>query len=349
MDKLSKDQIIYNKANEYIQERMPEFAHRFFNEKKKVLKPNSYLAYATEVAFFFDYLKDRNLFDGSMKMSELSRITPELIEDYVESTRSITVGGITKQISDRTEHRKICALSSFFDYYSKNDFILYNPVSKINRPVIPNGAGKGSDMIHNLSFLDFVINGTLPNKAGIYQKKLRLRDAVMISLMMSAGIKSSECVALDIGDIDLEHNKITIRTRKAPNEVYISTLLAEILGRYLAERLEMIAEYGHDNALFLSLQMKRLSIRSLQDLMKKYTTILFGKSNNITPRDLKNAFRFNSFEESRNMYVAADINGISSNSIYRYYLPYIEQFESNKGKLFDPGDIYNAERGNNEV
>ena len=349
MDKLSKDQIIYDKANKYIQDRMPEFAQRFFKAKKNVLKPNSYLAYAIEVAYFFDYLKDRKLFDLSMKMSDLSRITAEIIEDYVEDTRYITAGDVKKQISDRTEHRKICALSSFFDYYSKNDFILYNPVKKVNRPIIPNGAGKGSDMIHNLSFLDFVINGSLPNKASDYQKKLRLRDTAMIALMMSTGLRSSECVGMNIDDLDLEHNKITIRSRKAPNEVYISPLLSEILGSYLASRLEMITEYGHDNALFLSLQMKRLTVRALQDLMKKYTTFLFGKGNNITPRDLKNAFRFNSFEEIQNIYVTADVNGMSSNSIYRYYLPYIEQFESSKGKLFDSGNILHIERGKNEV
>ena len=167
--------------------------------------------------------------------------------------------------------------------------------------------------------------------------------------MMSTGLRSSECVALDIDDLDLEHNKVTIRNRKTPNEVYISPLLSGILGSYMSTRLEMIAEYGHDNALFLSLQMKRLTVRALQDLMKKYTTILFGEGNNITPRDLKNAFRFNSFEEIQNMYVTADINGMSSNSIYRYYLPYIEQFESSKGKLFDSGNIIHIERGKNEV
>ncbi len=77
---------------------MPEFAQRFFREKKNILKPRSYQAYAIEVAYFFDYLNDRKLFDLSMKMSDLSRITDEIIEDYGEDTRYITVGGVKKQM-----------------------------------------------------------------------------------------------------------------------------------------------------------------------------------------------------------------------------------------------------------
>ena len=98
----------------------------------------------------------------------------------------------------------------------------------------------------------------------------------------------------------------------------------------------MLPVYGNDTALFLSLQMKRLTIRALQDVLKKYTTILFGEGHNITSRDLKNAFRFNSFQEFQNMYATADINGMSSCSVYNYYLPYLEQFEIKKGAFFSP-------------
>jgi len=346
MDKLSpKDQNTYSKANKYINERMPEFAQRFFKDKKNLLKPNSYYAYSIELANFFDHLKSTGLFNDPMMLSELSKVTPEIIENYVEKTKMITCKGVKRQISDKTEHRKICAISSFFNYYVKNDFIMLNPVTKINRPYIPNGAGKGSGFIQNLDVLDFVLNGKLPEKAGIYQDKLRNRDVAMIALMMSTGIKSSECVALDIDDIDLENNLITIKTRKVPNQVYISPVLAKILSNYLSERLTMIPVYGHDHALFLSLQMKRMSIRTLQQFMRKYTSLLFGQEHNITPRDLKNAFRFNSFQDTQNMYIAADINGMSSNTLYRYYLPYLEQFETKKGLSFSLENMHEGGEG----
>ncbi|MBO4912964.1 MAG: tyrosine-type recombinase/integrase [Butyrivibrio sp.] len=349
MDKLSKDEIVYNKAEMYIRERMPEFAKRFFKYKKDILKPSSYYIYAIDIAYFFDYLKDNDRFPN-MKLSDLSKITTDVIEEYIANTRTLPYKNGKKVISDRTERRKICILSSFFDYYAQMDFIPYNPLSKINRPHVPVGAGKGSDFIENLNLLDFVLNGhlpnkagkrqeklrNLPNKAGKRQEKLRNRDAAMIALMMSTGIKSSECVALDISDIDLEHNKIAIKTRKFPNEIYFSKYMAEILSNYLNDRLKMIPVYGHDNALFLSSQMKRLELRSLEYVLKKYSTLLFSDGRSITPRDLKNAFRFNSFEQTENLYNAAAINGMTPESLLKYYLPYLEQFEGKKGISFNP-------------
>ena len=75
MDKLSKDQIIYDKANKYIQDRMPEFAQRFFKDKKNLLKPNSYYAYSIELANFFDHLKSTGLFNDPSTFTKQESLT----------------------------------------------------------------------------------------------------------------------------------------------------------------------------------------------------------------------------------------------------------------------------------
>lgn len=74
-------------------------------------------------------------------------------------------------------------------------------------------------------------------------------------------------------DLDLEHNCITIRSRREPNRISISSYTVEVLSNYLAERMEIITFYGHDDALFLSLQNKRLGIRSIELLLKKYSLL----------------------------------------------------------------------------
>jgi len=54
-------------------------------------------------------------------------------------------------------------------------------------------------MYDNLKLLDFVSKGDLPSEEMIkYQNKLRSRDTAILSLIMGAGIKSSECVELNI-------------------------------------------------------------------------------------------------------------------------------------------------------
>lgn len=82
----------------------------------------------------------------------------------------------------------------------------------------------GSGMYDNLKLLDFVSKGDLPSEEMIkYQNKLRSRDTAILFLIMGAGIKSSECVELNIQDLDLEHNYITIRSRREPNRISISS------------------------------------------------------------------------------------------------------------------------------
>ena len=106
MDKLSKEQILMNKANHIIDKHMPDYAKRFFNFKKQSFKVGSYYAYALELKEFFDYLGTTSYDIKKMNISELGKITPEVIEEYVEFLRSSTVKGKAKISSDQTLKRK---------------------------------------------------------------------------------------------------------------------------------------------------------------------------------------------------------------------------------------------------
>ena len=82
---------------------------------------------------------------------------------------------------------------------------------------------------------------------------------------LGTGIRVSECVGLDINDVDLKNNGIRI-IRKGGNEVvvYFSEEVREALIPYLEERSGIAACEGHQNALFLSLQRKRITVRSVE-------------------------------------------------------------------------------------
>ena len=340
MDKLSKEQILMNKANHIIDKHMPDYAKRFFNFKKQSFKVGSYYAYALELKEFFYYLGTTSYDIKKMNISELGKITPEVIEEYVEFLRSSTVKGKAKISSDQTLKRKLCALSSFFDYYSREGFIAYNPLLRVNRPIISRDLPKGSSLQDNLKLLKYVSEGVLPNEGMIkYQNKLRNRDTAILAIIIGAGIKSSECVELNIDDVDIERNCITIKSRKPPNQVFLSPYLMQTLSRYLSERIEMITYYGHDNALFLSLQMKRLGVRSVELLLKKYSSILFGDEKAISARDLRNSFRSTVFSESKNLFVTAALTGNDAYGMRYPYVPYLELFDTEKGKDFDPNKL----------
>lgn len=102
-----------------------------------------------------------------------------------------------------------------------------------------------------------------------YHKKTKLRDVALLTLLLGTGIRVSECVGLDINDVDFDNGGIKIR-RKGGYEaiVYFGDEVETALLDYLEQREHIIPAKGHENALFLSLQNRRMAVRSVENLVK---------------------------------------------------------------------------------
>src|SRR5690606_26798874 len=130
-----------------------------------------------------------------------------------------------------------------------------------------------------------------------------------MTLLLGTGIRVSECVGLDINDVDFDNNGIKIR-RKGGNEVviYFGEEVREALLEYLEERKKLIPLQGHENALFLSMQMKRINVRSVENLVKKYASNV-TKLKNITPHKLRSTYGTSLYRETGDIYLVADVLG----------------------------------------
>ena len=136
-----------------------------------------------------------------------------------------------------------------------------------------------------------------------------MRDLALMTLLLGTGIRVSECVGLDINDVDFKNNGIKIH-RKGGQEVivYFGDEVAEALLDYMEEREQMHPVEGHTNALFLSLQNKRLSVRSVENLVKKYSKLVTNLKN-ITPHKLRSTYGTNLYQETGDIYLVADVLG----------------------------------------
>ena len=85
------------------------------------------------------------------------------------------------------------------------------------------------------------------------------------------------------------------------------------------ERKTMQAQTGHENALFLSLQMKRMSVKSVELLVKKYAKIVTPLKK-ITPHKLRSTYGTNLYRETGDIYLVADVLGHSDvNTTKKHY------------------------------
>jgi len=161
-----------------------------------------------------------------------------------------------------------------------------------------------------VEFLDTVESGNkLTKNQLVFHKKTKVRDLALTTLLLGTGIRVSECVGLNIHDVDFNNDRINI-TRKGGYEsfVYFGEEVREALLDYLEERNKLIPQEGHENALFLSGRMQRISVRNVEVLVKKYASSA-AVTKKITPHKLRSTYGTQLYKETGDIYLVADVLG----------------------------------------
>ena len=141
-----------------------------------------------------------------------------------------------------------------------------------------------------------------------YNEKFKIRDNAIISLFLTTGIRVSECVGLNVEDLDFNLNSFRV-TRKGGNQVilYFGEETAEILKNYLRYR-ETLNIPREERALFISSQNKRMMVRTMEYLVKKYARVATPLKN-ITPHKLRSTYGTNLYNETKDIYIVAEVLG----------------------------------------
>jgi site-specific recombinase XerD len=176
------------------------------------------------------------------------------------------------------------------------------------------------------TLLDEVESGeNLTKRQQAYHERTKTRDLALLTLMLGTGIRVSECVGLNLEDVDLKNNGIKVH-RKGGAEVivYFGEEVRTALCDYLLERNGITAAAGHENALFLSMQHKRLSIRAVENLVKKYAKLVTNLKN-ITPHKLRSTYGTSLYQETGDIYLVADVLGHKDVNTTRKHYAAIEE------------------------
>ncbi|MDE7224034.1 MAG: tyrosine-type recombinase/integrase, partial [Acetatifactor sp.] len=222
---------------------------------------------------------------------------------------------------ERGKSRKLASLRSFYNYFFETEKIEKNPAALVPLPKQHEKEIIRLEPNEVAILLDQVEDGTkLTKKELEYHKKTKLRDVALITLLLGTGIRVSECVGLDIQDVDFDVFGIRI-LRKGGKEaiIYFGEEVGTALLDYLEQREHMIPAEGHENALFLSLQNRRMAVRSVENLVKKYTSRVTTLKK-ITPHKLRSTYGTALYQETGDIYLVADVLGHSDvNTTRKHY------------------------------
>ena len=306
---------------------LPPFCTEFFRGIEPRTSTRTRIAYAYDLSVFFDFLKKENPVFAKMErmdfqLEQLDQITVTDLEEYMEYLKyRFNEQNHEIMNQERGIMRKISSLKSFYNYFFRTEKLTTNPAALVRLPKLHDKEIIRLDVDEVALLLDAVEQGEgLTKKQKAFHKRTRLRDLALLTLLLGTGIRVSECVGLDINDVDFKNGGIHIH-RKGGKEVtvYFGSEVENALQDYLDERFGIIPEEGSEQALFLSIQRKRMNVRSVENLVKKYAHIVTPLKK-ITPHKLRSTYGTNLYRETGDIYLVADVLGHSDvNTTKKHY------------------------------
>lgn len=310
---------------------LPSFCMMFFRGIEQTTSSRTRIAYAYDLGIFFNFIKDNNPEYANIQIKDFSidildKITVSDVEEYLDYLKVYS--------KDNSEHinketgikRKLSSLKSFYNYFFCNELIKDNPPAKVRVPKMHEKEIVRLDADEVARLLDEVESGDkLTKSQKAFHEKTKLRDTAILTLLLGTGIRVSECVGIDINDIDFKNTGIKIR-RKGGYEsvIYFGDEVELALLNYLEYRKMLTTVEGHEDAFFLSLQNKRISVRSVENLVKKYAGLITSLKH-ITPHKLRSTYGTTLYKETGDIYLVADVLGHKDVNTTRKHYAAIEE------------------------
>ncbi len=330
------------KLNELLDE-LPSFCSIYFVGVASRTTPLTRINYARDLKIFFTYLYnfERTFFNKSnqtIQIEDLNKIDSLMIERFVSYLMSYdNEEGVVRSNADRGLARKLSSVRSFFQFMFDKDLISANVVTKVKMPkIIKKDIIKlEEDEVEDLLKVSETLEGFGEHQQK-YIERFIPRDTAMLSLLLGTGIRVSELVGLNVDDIDFKYNSFKV-TRKGGGQaiLYFSDEIKDALIKYLDFR-DSLKLPESEKALWISIQGKRMGVRSVENLVKKYARIS-APLKKISPHKLRSTYGTNLYRETKDISIVAEVLGHKDvNTTKKYYAAISENIRkdvANKVKL----------------
>lgn len=288
-----------------IEEQLPKFLRGFFAFLKGNVLPMTRLAYLHDIKFFLNYLINESdltqaEFSKDIKQSEFNDIKAVDINIFIDYCRRYKVE-TDKNIyiyenNKRSLARKKSSISVLFKYLYRDELITKNITDGFDPIKVPKAGEKEIKALQDnevMIMLDAVTTGEyLTDKEKQYWEKTKKRDKAILVIFLTYGLRLSELQQLNISSFNFSRDEFKIyRKRGKESTMPINKSVLKVVQAYIHEERphdDTIDEFNKD-ALFLSLQGKRLAERQIRELVKKYTSIGLktSRSSGYSPHKLR--------------------------------------------------------------
>lgn len=299
---------------------LPPCARDYLRDKDLTTQISTRISYAYDLLTFFRYIRNQNPVYNDIEIKsftyeDLKRFTSEDISEYQHYLEFSTeaLDGEAHENGKRSIARKMACLRGLYEYHIKHENVDRNPMLLVQMPRIK----KDKNIIRMNNYevqniLDAVekVNGPMSERQRKACERTKQRDLAILTLMLGTGIRVSECVGLDITDIDFHVNSLTIVRKGGGQDIlYFGDEVHEVLENYIeGERKQIHINEGEGKALFISSKGNRMSVDAIERLVKKYGRLAVPNKK-ITPHKLRSTYGTALYRQTGDIRLVADVLG----------------------------------------
>lgn len=296
---------------------MPDYVTYYYYEFKSGRQPRACLEYIRKIKRFLMFI------NADIISIEPKNITKYEITKFLDDISYITdKNGNSKESSFSYQKSYHSILKSFFNYLYENDYIKENPMTKIKRV-------RGEDFINRnflteedlKEILKSVDRGAGNRLSISRQEKWKTRDKANMMLFMQTGIRETALTEINIDDIDFENHMIKSVIEKGHKDktFYMSDELEYAIFSWMSDRDFIMKENPKEDSLFISQEKRRLTAKSVSNIVAKYTEEALGYS--VSPHKLRAAFANIMLNKTgENIYVVQQLLGHARTETTKIYL-----------------------------
>lgn len=256
------------------QKQSPEFLNNYLKYKRYI----DCGAQTTVDEAFFDlrtlfryiklYLYDKARLDSiskdDFKTVEIKDITISDIEKMGQSDLQNYLFFLDYPLENicKTRNRKLASMKKFYEYLETNNLINTNPVKNMEPAIVEKRQPKYLDLKESKQLLANTINS---------DNRHKIRDYTIICIFINCSLRLSELVGINLTDLKIDESEQSLKVTGKGNKqriIYLNAAVCEAIKAYLKVRPKLDKSNKDYNALFLSSQQKRISNRSVQNIVK---------------------------------------------------------------------------------
>ena len=320
--RLEKENLAKEKMDKKLND-LPEIFTSFYNwmdaRDKSYTTMDNYINHVVEFMQFF------TTSTGKGKREFYKYVIDTDIEKYMASIRRKIINGEEVMVGDDIRAAKWSSLNTFFKFLSQKKYIENNPMLLTERPKVKTK--------HTVTYLTpKEIESIFTRIRKESREMTKNRDACIVALGLTTGLRVSAIVNIDITDIDLKTKTIRVveKGRKI-RDVKFSDNLRNFLTLWFADR-EMYFDGKENGPLFLSQMKNRMSVDSVQSIVRKYTQHL---DKHITPHKLRSSAAMNLHGAGVDILTIASILGHENVSTTQRYTRAYDEDKQNATNILD--------------